>query len=75
MSVIFECEPAVSKPRPPEGWLSLLAAGDDAAAVELLPLNGLKAGLTSGELELAFDHGEIVAAWLGGRSAKDKNEQ
>ena len=45
-------------------WKAQLRAGDDAAAVELVPLEKLRTGLASGDIELAFDHGEIVARWL-----------
>lgn len=47
-----------------EEWRAQLVAGDDAAAVELMDLEVLQRGLSSGEIRLGFDHGAIVADWL-----------
>lgn len=62
VTVIYELEPLGD---PQEGdWAKVLRAGDDAAGVELVGLEELEAGLASGALELAFDHAELVLAWL-----------
>ena len=53
VSVIYELSHVGGEPR----------AGDDAAAVVLLTLAEAR------RAELAFDHGEIVAAWLAEREA------
>jgi len=48
-------------------WRGQLQAGDDAAEVELIELEVLREGLESGEVQMGFDHGDIVEGWLRGR--------
>jgi len=62
---VVESPPEGVMEGPPEdGWEAALTAGDDAADVELVGLKELAEGLKTGEVELAFDHGEIVEKWL-----------
>lgn len=65
VTVVYEMLPAEGLNE--RNWKDQMRAGDDAADVMLEPLEGMKEKLASGELELAFDHGEIVEKWLKGR--------